>query len=167
MSIEAPTLRDIAMVKLALEEARQALAHGKAGVGAVLVLGEEILARGHNMSVETGDQTAHAEMVVLQMAARRLAQLTDAQKAQLAIYTSLEPCLMCFSALAHTGVKRIAYSALIEDADEESMVVRGLTSDQINDHLMSGPAVLIPGVCREAGQEIMALMGKGGDGLKG
>ncbi len=165
MSIVQPTNLDQEMLGMALDEARNAIAQGKAGVGAVLYWRSEILAKGHNQSVETGNSIEHAEMVVLREAGPRLAKMTEAELAECTMYTSLEPCLMCLSAISYSGLKRVAYSALVEDADPESMVVQGITTDQINDCLVQGPLELVPGVRREEGKEVLVLMGKASDSI--
>ncbi|MBD2100651.1 nucleoside deaminase [Leptolyngbya sp. FACHB-261] len=147
------------MMSKALEEARQAIAKGEAGVGALLLWRDEILALDHNAFEATKDTTQHAEMVVLHQAAERLNQMSEAEKAELTIYSTLEPCLMCLSAISFAGIKRVVYSALSEDANGEQWVVKGLTADQVNDSLERGPMELIPGVKREEGRELLVLMG--------
>jgi len=86
-----PTAQDEVMMAKALVEARTALANGGAGIAALLLWGDEILALDHNR-YDKADQTAHAKMVVLRQAAQRLSGISDAQKAELTLYTTLEPC---------------------------------------------------------------------------
>ena len=64
-------MRHYEFMAIALEEARLAADHGEIPVGAVLVKDGKIIARGHNRRVETGDPTAHAEVLVLQEAGKR------------------------------------------------------------------------------------------------
>ena len=85
------------------ETARQA---GEVPVGAVVVLGEEMVGRGFNQPIGSHDPTAHAEIVALRDAARatgnyRLAGAT--------IYVTLEPCLMCVGALVHARIGRLVF----------------------------------------------------------
>ncbi len=143
-----------------LEEARRAIANGKIGVASLLLWRDEIIAIAHNLCIETGDLTAHAEMVVLRQAAERLNQMSEADKADLILYTTLEPCLMCLSAISFVGIKRVVYSALIQDSSPEDQVARGITTEQINKLLVRGSLELVPGVKREEGKELLALMGK-------
>ena len=152
--------RDLRMIDMALAEARAALAAGGAGVGAVLARGDEVLAVAHNRSRESGDMTDHAEMAALRQAARRLQALSDEERAGLAIYVTLEPCLMCAAALSFVGVRRVVYAALAEDMNEEELIVRGLTVPAINGRLVRGPFALVPGVRRAEGQALIAAMGK-------
>jgi len=86
--------------------------------------------------------------------------MNDEQRRTLSVYVTLEPCLMCGSALSFVGIKRIVYAALAEDANAEQMIVRNLTLAKINDHLVRGPFILVPGVRRGEGQALLRQMGK-------
>jgi tRNA(adenine34) deaminase len=155
-----PTSQDLAMMQKAIHEAHQAIDAGKAGVAALLRKRDEIVALGHNRYAETGDMTAHGEMVVLRSAAALLNALSAEEKAHLTIYVTLEPCLMCLSALSFVGVKRVVYAALAEDANAEELIARGLTAEKLNPLLTRGPLELVPGVLRAEGRELLARMGK-------
>jgi len=95
---------------LALDEAEAAAALGEVPVGAVLVDAEggEVLARAHNLVETSNDPTAHAELLVIQEAARRLGakRLTRAD-----LYVSLEPCPMCAQAIAFARLRRLTFAA--------------------------------------------------------
>jgi len=104
--------------------------------------------------------TAHGEMTVLRQAARRLSQMSAEEKEDLSIYVTLEPCLMCLSAISFVGIRRVVYSALAEDANEEQWVARGISIDKLNSSLVRGPLELVAGVKREAGKAILARMNK-------
>src|ERR1044071_6663429 len=92
----------------ALEQARLPPAAGEVPIGAVLVVGGEIVARGYNQPISACDPTAHAEILVLREAARVIGnyRLTDAD-----VYVTLEPCLMCVGALVHARVRTVIYGA--------------------------------------------------------
>lgn len=147
------------MMALALEEARHAVAAGSAGVAALLLWHDEIPAQGHNRIPETGDLTDHAEMIVLRDAASRLSTMSYAEHNSLCMYVTLEPCLMCFAALSFVGVRRVVCSALIEDANEESLIARDLTCGEVNPLLTRGPMILVEGMQRDEGRELLAMMG--------
>src|SRR6185436_13627978 len=92
----------------ALEQARLALAAGEVPIGAVLVIGDAIVARAYNQPITSCDPTAHAEILVLREAARVVGnyRLTEAD-----VYVTLEPCLMCVGALVHARVKEVISGA--------------------------------------------------------
>jgi len=93
---------------VALEEARLAAVAGEVPVGAVVVLGERILARGHNTPIGLSDPTAHAEVLALRSAAARIGnyRLPGA-----ALYVTVEPCAMCAGALLNARVSRLIFGA--------------------------------------------------------
>jgi len=93
-------------MRLALAEAEKASTLGETPVGAVLVIGQEIVAAAHNMRETWQDPSAHAELLVVRDAAARLGRwrLQDA-----AVYVTLEPCLMCAGALVLARVGRLVY----------------------------------------------------------
>jgi len=92
----------------ALDQARLGLAAGEVPIGAVLVVGDAIVARAFNQPIRACDPTAHAEVLVLREAARLLGnyRLTDAS-----VYVTVEPCLMCVGALVHARVRDVVYGA--------------------------------------------------------
>jgi tRNA(Arg) A34 adenosine deaminase TadA len=96
-------------MKIALEEAEAAAARGEVPIGAVLVDGPSgrVLARAGNRVEETGDATAHAEMLVL----RAAAGLADYRLAECDLYVSLEPCPMCAAAISLARVRRLYFAA--------------------------------------------------------
>jgi tRNA(adenine34) deaminase len=98
--------RDIGFMHRALEQARLAYAAGEVPVGAVLVSGDRIIATGANAPIARCDPTAHAEMEALRSGARALAnyRLRGCE-----LYVTLEPCLMCASALLHARVDRVVF----------------------------------------------------------
>ncbi len=94
---------------VALDEARAAAARNEVPVGAVILSPDrDILARAGNRTRELGDPTAHAEMLVIREAARRLGseRLTGCD-----LYVTLEPCAMCAAAIAAARVARLYYGA--------------------------------------------------------
>ena len=100
--------RDDAFMRAALEQALAAGAAGEVPVGAVLVRGEQIVAAGGNAPIATCDPTAHAEITVLRAGGRALGsyRLTDTT-----LYVTLEPCVMCASAIVHARVRRLVFGA--------------------------------------------------------
>lgn len=92
----------------ALALAKQAAADGEVPVGAVIVRDGEIIARAANTMRQSGDPTAHAEMVVLReaLALPGMTRLEDCD-----LYVTLEPCTMCAGAIAHAKIRRLYYGA--------------------------------------------------------
>lgn len=92
----------------ALKEASAAGKEGEIPVGAVVVCRGRIIARGHNMTEQLHDPTAHAEMIALTAATEAVGgkYLTDCT-----LYVTLEPCPMCAAALGWAQITRIVYGA--------------------------------------------------------
>ena len=92
----------------ALQEARIAYEAGEVPVGALVVMGNKVIGRGHNLTETLKDPTAHAEMMALTAAFSHLGAkyLPDAT-----IYITLEPCHMCAGALYWSKIGRIVYGA--------------------------------------------------------
>ena len=99
-------------------------------------------------------------MVVLRSAAALLNALSTEEKAHLTLYVTLEPCLICLSAISFVGIKRVVYAALAEDANAEELIARGLTAEQLNPLLTRGPLELVPSVLHAEGRGLLARMGK-------
>lgn len=97
---------DTDYIRLALKEAEDAFHEGEVPVGAVMVMDGEVIARAHNRCESTFDPTAHAEILVLQEAARKIAnwRLTDAT-----LYVTKEPCIMCAGAMVNARLGRLVY----------------------------------------------------------
>ena len=96
-------------MELALAEAEAAAARGEVPVGAV-VLGPdgELLAADGNRTLELADPTAHAEMLVIREAARRLGQ---ARLTGCDLHVTLEPCPMCAQAISFARIRRLYFGA--------------------------------------------------------
>ena len=92
----------------ALKEARKAFDLDEVPVGVVIVAGNKIIARGHNLTEQLNDVTAHAEMQAITAAANAIGgkYLVDCT-----IYVSLEPCVMCAGALAWSQISKLVYAA--------------------------------------------------------
>lgn len=104
-------------MRRALEEAIQAYQEGEIPVGAVIVIENRIIARGHNQVERLKDCTAHAEMIALTSAFNHLGSkyLPEAT-----LYVTLEPCVMCAGALYWSKIGRVVFGA----ADEKNGYTR-------------------------------------------
>ncbi len=95
-------------MEAALGEADQAAALGEVPIGAVVVRGGEIVGRGHNRRESDQDPLAHAELLAIAEAARRLASW---RLVGCTLYATLEPCAMCAGALVNSRVERLVFGA--------------------------------------------------------
>ena len=93
---------------LALDEARRALEHGDVPVGAVALVGGEVVAADHNRREQLGDPTAHAEMVAIRAAG---AALGTPRLDGCDLWVTLEPCAMCAGAVALARIGRLYFAA--------------------------------------------------------
>lgn len=94
-------------MRLALEQAADAAAHGDVPIGAVIVKDAELLAAAGNERELSSDPTAHAEILVLRDAARKL----DSWRLEgTTLYVTLEPCPMCAGAIVLARVPRLVYA---------------------------------------------------------
>ncbi|RDV84596.1 tRNA adenosine(34) deaminase TadA [Ammonifex thiophilus] len=113
----------------ALGEAEKAYALGEVPVGAVAVLNGEIIGRGHNLRETLKDATAHAEILALREAAKKIG---DWRLEEVTLYTTLEPCPMCAGALIQFRVKRVVFGAFDPKAGAAGSVVDLLRDPRFN-----------------------------------
>ena len=92
-------------MKEAIKEAEIALANGDWPIGSIVVLEDEIIARGHNQVYSKPSKLAHAELLTLEKVQNIL--IKNRQKCTL--YTTCEPCPMCFGAAILSKIKRLVY----------------------------------------------------------
>jgi tRNA(adenine34) deaminase len=100
--------RDSYFMGQAFVEATLAFEEGEVPVGAVIVSGDQIIARGHNQVERLKDPTAHAEMIAITAAANHLG---SKYLNECTLFVTLEPCPMCAGALRHARIGKIFYSA--------------------------------------------------------
>ncbi|MGH2572351.1 MAG: tRNA adenosine(34) deaminase TadA [Actinomycetota bacterium] len=99
---------DERLMALALEEARRCLGWGDVPIGAVVARGEEVLAAAGNQRERLQDPTAHAEVLALRQASRRVGSW---RLSGCTMLVTLEPCAMCAGALVLARVDRLVYGA--------------------------------------------------------
>jgi len=95
-------------MRAALDEARRGSDAGEVPVGAVVVLGGQVVGRGFNQPIGAIDPTAHAEIVALRQAAR---ELGNYRMVGTTMYVTIEPCLMCVGAMVHARVGTVVFGA--------------------------------------------------------
>jgi guanine deaminase len=106
--------RDKKFLERAIELSRQGMQGGNGGpFGCIVVKGDEIVGEGSNKVTSTNDPTAHAEVVAIREACKKLGtyQLSECE-----IYTSCEPCPMCLGAIYWARPMRVIYANTKEDA---------------------------------------------------
>ena len=103
---------DKKMMKLAIEEALVSKEKGEVPIGCVLTKNNTLISAGHNLSIELSDPTAHAEIIAIRDACSKLEnyRLVDCT-----MYTTLEPCLMCFGAIINSRIKRLVIGTIDEE----------------------------------------------------
>jgi tRNA(adenine34) deaminase len=120
---------DVALMRLALEEAEAAASAGDVPVGAVAVVAGAVVARQHNRKEEWGDPTAHAELLLIREVASRLGRwrLPD-----VTIYCTMEPCPMCAGAMVQARIGRLVYAVPDPRAGAAGSVFKILQSPHLN-----------------------------------
>lgn len=99
---------DLEFMKSALDEARAAASRGDVPIGAVVVLNEKIVSGAGNRTILDCDPTAHAEVVALREAARKIG---NHRLLGTTLYVTIEPCAMCAGAMIQARVSRLVYGA--------------------------------------------------------
>ncbi len=105
---ELEATQDERFMNVALELARQGLAAGEVPVGAVVVVGNEIVGSGSNSPIRLGDPTAHAEILALREAA---AHTGNYRLENATLYVTLEPCPMCAGAVVNARIRRLVFGS--------------------------------------------------------
>lgn len=96
-------------MNMALEQAKKAFELGEVPIGAVVVYNHEVIARAHNWRETWRDPTAHAELIALQEASRRLGSW---RLSECDLYVTLEPCPMCSGAVMLARIRNLVYGAM-------------------------------------------------------
>jgi tRNA(adenine34) deaminase len=136
---------DELLMQAALDEARAAASAGEVPIGAVAVIGGDIVARGQNRVLRDVDPTAHAEIVAMRAAARAIGnyRLVDC-----VLYVTLEPCAMCAGAMIHARVGRLVYGAADPKAGAAGSVLAVLNHPKLN-HQMAVTSGVLAEECGE------------------
>lgn len=140
--IKSEMTKDEKYMRMALNEARLALDKREVPIGAVVVAGDRVIGRGHNLVETLMDATAHAEMQAITAAMSTLGgkYLNDCT-----LYVTVEPCVMCGGALAWSQIGRVVWGA--DDAK------RGYTT--FSERIIHPRTELTRGVLREECEALM------------
>jgi tRNA(adenine34) deaminase len=122
-------MNDCGFMKIALEEAQIAYSAGEVPVGAVLVLGGQVISRAHNSPITLNDPSAHAEMLALRRAGKNLGnyRLLGAE-----LYVTIEPCIMCAGAIILARLARVIYGARDPKCGAVTSLYNMLTDERLN-----------------------------------
>lgn len=142
--------KDEKYMRMAIDEALRALGKKEVPIGAIVVAGDRVIGRGHNLVETLMDATAHAEMQAITAAMSTLGgkYLNDCT-----LYVTVEPCVMCGGALAWSQIGRVVYGA----ADDK----RGYST--YSERIMHPRTKVVKGVLKE---ECEALMQEFFSGLR-
>jgi tRNA(adenine34) deaminase len=136
-------------MQAAIEQAQLALNAGEVPIGAVAVVDDTIVARAFNQPIGAVDPTAHAEVLVLRDAARRVGnyRLVD-----VVVYVTVEPCLMCVGALVHARVREVVFGAAEPKTGALVSAVRAAELPGLN-HRFAVTGGVLEAECRELMQQ--------------
>jgi tRNA(adenine34) deaminase len=132
----------------ALAEARNAVAAGERPNAAVAVVDEAMVARAHDRVIDTNDPTAHAVIVALREAARKLGRerLADAT-----IFTTVEPCAMCVGALLESDVAALVFAMPNETDGAAGTIIQLAQHPDLPRRIR-----IVSGIRRDEAEELLA-----------
>lgn len=128
---DATMAADAQAMRLALDQAHNALLVGEVPVGAVIMRAGQLIATGYNRPITTHDPTAHAEIVALRHAAQLLGNY---RLPECELFVTLEPCAMCAMALMHARFKRIVFAAADPKTGAAGSVLNLFADPRLNHH---------------------------------
>ncbi|MEZ3531756.1 MAG: nucleoside deaminase [Muribaculaceae bacterium] len=137
--------RDEYFMRQALIEAEEAMRHDEVPVGAVIVAGDRVIARSHNLTETLTDVTAHAEIMAITAASEALG---GKYLPQCTLYVTVEPCPMCAGALGWSQIGRIVYGASDEKRGFSRFCAEGLSP-------LHPKTIVTPGVMADEAAELM------------
>ncbi len=116
-------------MRRALWEAARGLAEDEVPVGAVVVCEGKVIARAHNRPIHLNDPSAHAEILALRRAARKLGNY---RLSGCTLYVTIEPCAMCAGAIAHARIERVVFGARDPKAGASGSALTVLNHPKLN-----------------------------------
>ncbi len=139
-------------MRAALELGREARRQGEVPVGAIVVLDGVVIGEGFNQPIGTHDPTAHAEIVALRDAAKRIGnyRLIGAT-----VYVTIEPCQMCVGAMVHARIARVVYGTREPKAGAIESAMRAHEHASLN-HRLEATGGVLESECRALIQEFFA-----------
>ena len=147
-------------MKLAILAAKMGVRNGQAPFGACIVRGNEVVVVEHNVVWETKDITAHAEVTAIR---RACVALDTVDLSGCRIYSTCEPCPMCFSACHWARISEIYFGASIDDAAECGFNELRISNRHLNRHLKlmgETPKIIVSGLMREENLKLFRMWQK-------
>jgi tRNA(adenine34) deaminase len=120
---------EVKFMTLALGEARRAFGEQEVPVGAVVVHNARVIARAHNRPRSLNDPTAHAEILALRRAGRKLGNY---RLTKCSLYVTIEPCAMCAGAIIQARLRRVVFGARDPKAGAGGTVLAVLNHPKLN-----------------------------------
>jgi tRNA(adenine34) deaminase len=121
--------RDQYYMEMAIEEALKAKEKNEVPIGCVIVLEDQVIARGHNLRESEQQATAHAEIIAIQKACKKLHswRLENAE-----LYVTLEPCPMCAGSIIMSRIKRVIFGTQDQKGGCAGTLMNLLTDERFN-----------------------------------
>jgi len=139
---------DVAFMQLALKEAEKAGQKHEVPIGAVIVADSgELLSAAHNLTIHYGDPTAHAEILAVREAARKVGNY---RLLNTTLYATIEPCIMCMGAIIHARVSRVVFGA-----NDFKWGALGSLYNFADDMRFNHQPEITAGVCREEARHLI------------
>src|SRR5690348_4688534 len=130
---------DERFMREALLQARRGYREGEVPIGAVVVCNGESIARAHNRPIHLSDPSAHAEVLALRRAGRRLGNY---RLPGCTLYVTIEPCVMCVGAIVQARIQRLVVGAMDPKAGACSSALPVLNSEKLNHKVVLESGVL-------------------------
>ena len=127
-------------MRLALQEAEQALAENEVPVGAVIVHRGRVIGQAHNQREQLRDPTAHAEMIAITQAAEALGSW---RLEGCTLYATLEPCPMCAGAILQGRIATLVYGAVDPKAGAVNTLYQLLSDPRLNHRVQTVSGVMM------------------------
>jgi tRNA(adenine34) deaminase len=132
-------------MRRALREAQKAETQGEVPVGAVVVQDEKVIARAHNRPLGLADPSAHAEVLALRRAAKKLGNY---RLKGCDLYVTIEPCAMCAGAIVQARLRRVIFGTLDSKAGACGSALEVLNHPKVN-HRVEVVSGVLAGECAE------------------
>lgn len=121
--------KDEYYMNLALKEAKKAYRKGEVPVGAIIVLNDKVISKGHNLRESTNDITKHAELIAIKKASKKYC---DWRLEKSIMYVTLFPCPMCASAIVQSRINKLVVGAPTLDINTKKIVYKILEGNNSN-----------------------------------